>query len=113
MKKLALITVLFAFIFTANANEKVEEKKDNIVEQVKHPKRKIISGKTVTRADYVKTSNPKRLHWNRIHERNNLVKSNVINRCPKRRNLVRLLSLEKKATGSTKSHFVQRKRKNG
>lgn len=109
MKLLVLMTVIFAFVFTANAHEEVKEDKDNFVEQI-HPKRKTYSGKTVTHTSYVKTSNPKRLNWNRFYEGNSSVKSTVINQCPKRRNLVRLLSLEKKAGGSSQSPFVKRKR---
>ena len=118
MKKLILTLAVIAFVFNVNAGngnaEKgVEVKTENCSIQTKHPKRKNFNGKVVTRADYVKTSNPKRLHWNRIHERNNPVINIVINKCPKRRNLVRLLLLEKKA-GNIKGNFhKQNKRPRG
>ncbi len=81
--------------------------KQNVL--TKHPKRRSSHGKIVTRDDYIKTSNPKRLHWNKIHEKNSPEINNVINSCPKRRNLVSVLSLEKKA-GNPSNSFHKAKR---
>lgn len=115
MKKLILALAVFAFVFNVNASNNDTEKgigikTENFSIQTKNSKRKKITGKTVTRLDYVKTSNPKRLHWNRIHKRNNPVKSNVMNHSPKRQNLMRLLSKKRTGVSSPKSPFVQRKR---
>ena len=115
-----MVVIIAVFSLFAHGNE---SKKESVIElnndgqefvqklntQIKHPKRKIITGKLVTRDDYVKTSNPKRLHWNKIHEKNSPEINNVINSCPKRRNLVRLLSLEKKA-GNPSNSFHKAKR---
>ncbi len=103
---MAIIITVFSLCAYGNENKKgsVNElnyagqdpiQKQNVL--TKHPKRRASHGKIVTRDDYIKTSNPKRLHWNKIHEKNSPEINNVINSCPKRRNLVSLLSLEKKA----------------
>ena len=117
MKKIILVLAVMAFIYNVNASdnngkkgtEVAFEKEGNFV-QPKHPKHKDFNGKLVTRADYVKSSNPKRLHWNKINERNNPVKWNIVNSCPKRKNLMRVLSKERTDVSSPKSTFVRRKR---
>ena len=111
MKKLVLSVVIIAFVFIANAGDEVKMAIDNPIEQIKHPKRKNFKGKVVTRADYVKTSNPKRLHWNRIREKDNPVPSNTISHFHKRRTLVKAYNKHRINVGPTKSIFVQRKRK--
>jgi hypothetical protein len=116
MKKIILTLAVIAFVFSVNASDSdtekgVEVKTKNSSNQIKHPKRKAFNGKLVTRADYVKTSNPKRLHWNRIHERNNPIPSNTVSHFHKRRALVQAQKLHRTNVGSPKSLFVQRKRK--
>ena len=90
----------------ADGEQELVQKKNVLT---KHQKRRSSHGKIVTRDDYKKTSNPKRLHWNRIYENKNPEKNGVINKCPKRRNLVSVLSLEKKA-GNTSNSFHKAKR---
>ena len=90
----------------ADGEQELVQKKNVLT---KHPKRRVSHGKTVTRDDYKKTSNPKRLHWNKIREKNSPEINNVINSCPKRRNLVSVLSLDKKV-GNPSNSFHKAKR---
>jgi hypothetical protein len=76
---LGITILVFAFVAAGNNNKSgvSKEEVELVQKRTNHPKRKVFHGKVVkvvTRADYVKTSNPKRLHWNIIHERNNPVK---------------------------------------
>ncbi|NOR75989.1 MAG: hypothetical protein GQ525_12635 [Draconibacterium sp.] len=117
--KMILIMLIASIISISSYGNKKESLKELTCEKqalvqkqnvlTKHPKRMTFHGKVVTRDDYIKTSNPKRLYWNKIYEKNNPQINNVINNCPKRRNLVSVLSLEKKA-GNPSNSFHKAKR---
>ena len=105
MKKLLLLLGVAMLAGNVNAGELNEDAK------VKHPKKRSVRGVTIVRDDYVKTHNPKRLHWNDIHNENNLVSSSVQSSNPKRIAMVKASEQGRTDAGSPQATFVERKRK--
>ena len=122
MKKITFIVILTTIAFYSqgfkggsedvNLQSEISVQKEQKKQITFHPKKKIFRGKVVTREDYVPTSNPKRLVWNKIRERNNPVPSSGgVNQFHKRRALINAAKKKRTNVGSPSGPFVKRKRK--